>query len=70
MLSICVFLLFLGKKSPKKSSGRPTKRTRGLKKKVKRLFNSNSGRVVSKMLGISRRTVQRTAKEMNLKVLN
>jgi hypothetical protein len=32
--------------------------------------NSNSGRVVCKMLGISRRTVQRVANEMNFKLLN
>ncbi len=32
--------------------------------------NSNSGRVVSKMLGISRRPVQRVPNEMNFKLLN
>jgi hypothetical protein len=46
------------------------KEQEAFKKQIKRLFNVDSGRVVSKMLGIFRRTVQRAANEMNLKVFN
>lgn len=42
--------------------------TRKNKQKVKRLLNKNSGRFVSRCLGISQRSVVRICKELNLKV--
>ena len=63
-----LFTIFSGKKSPDKSPGRPPKSTQKLKKKVKILISSYTGRSVSRMLGVSHNTVQRAVKEMNLKV--
>jgi hypothetical protein len=63
-------LLLLGQQECKKSTGRPTTRTLGLQKKVKRLLKTHTPNQIASKLNKSRRTIHRVKADLKLKVTN